>query len=130
MSNITQKSNNNVASVRHQINQKMKSKPFYGTITDSDSVITDMDHFPYTRFFRGVYHSPNPIVFEREAGWRPLRNSSYKAAACHVKPQPSGLCFENACSTVYPCYAKTLHSYSDRDSLNTQSNNNCITHFQ
>lgn len=31
---------------------------------------TDMDHHPYTRFFRGVYDNPRPVVHSRHAGVR------------------------------------------------------------
>ena len=47
----------NISSIRHQINMKNCSTPYFGTINDAESVITDMDHFPYTRFYRGVYNS-------------------------------------------------------------------------
>ena len=75
--------NTNIASVQNQILMKKGYSPYYGTINEASHVISDMDHFPYTRFFRGVYYSSNPTVFEREAGWRPVRNNCYKNQNCN-----------------------------------------------
>ena len=130
MSTLTKKINDkNVQSVRYQIHQKQQSQPFFGTINDAESIITDMDHFPYTRFYRGVYNSSDPLVFEREAGWRPLRDSCYKSS-CNTKTPYPNHCYEVACSTVYPCHPKILHRYSDRDALNVQTNNACIIQYR
>jgi hypothetical protein len=102
---LTRKINReNIGSVRHQISQKLKNKPYFATMEDARSVVTDMDHYPYTRFFRGVYNKSQPVVFEREAGWRPIRDYCY-AGACPVGTDtyPNN-CFEAACSTTLPCY--------------------------
>jgi hypothetical protein len=96
----------------------------------AESVITDMDHFPYTRFFRGVYNSTNPVVLEREAGWRPRRNACYSVNYCNDKGPYPNHCFETACSTVYPCHPETLQRYSDREALLVQLNKNCIVQYR
>lgn len=84
----------------------MSSTPFLATYQDAKSVIVDNDHFPYTRFYRGVYNDPEAIVFGREAGWRPQRNSCYKmCTATESLPEPQ-VCFQAACSTFYRCYNK------------------------
>ena len=122
--NLTKKINtDNIKSIRRQIHQKQGSNPFYGTVNDAESIVTDMDHFPYTRFFRGVYYSPDPVVFEREAGWRPTRDGCYKSS-CDVKNKYPNNCFAGSCTTVYPCKPKSLHKYSDR---NTQD---CIVLYR
>lgn len=38
------------------------------------SALTDMDHFPYRRFFRGVYNESEPVIFGRQAGYRSFIN--------------------------------------------------------
>jgi hypothetical protein len=38
------------------------------------TTLTDMDHFPYRRFFRGVYYESEPVIFGRDAGYRPYMN--------------------------------------------------------
>ncbi len=68
---------NNVNSVREQINRKKQSRPFLATINDAAQTITDYDTFPYPRWFRGVPESSQPIVAEREAGWRTRYDDCY-----------------------------------------------------
>lgn len=120
---------NNVLSVRKQISLKQGCDPFFATINDAESVITDMDHFPYTRFFRGVYYSSDPVVLEREAGWRPQNNQCYKYGCAGEGPYPNH-CFESACSVVYPCYPQYLRKYSDRQALDVQLNRACIVQYR
>lgn len=118
----------NVLEIRNQINMKKNLDiPHYGT---KDTVITDMDHFPYTRFYRGSYTSENPIIMEREAGWRPHEKSCYTTLECtKTLPNPSH-CFETACSTVFPCYSNTLPYYADKEALMVQINNHCINQYR
>jgi hypothetical protein len=119
----------NINSVREQIKLKKDDNPYFSTMNDAESVITDMDHFPYTRFFRGVYHSSDPVVFEREAGWRPPRDECYRGCY-YYNPEYPDHCFETACSTVFPCYPKYLTKYSDRDAMNVQLNRSCIVQYR
>jgi len=122
--------NINIASVRKQIYEKTGSIPYYGTINTAESVINDMDHFPYTRFFRGLYKSTDPVVFEREAGLRPINNTYYRVNNyINESPYPNH-CFETACSTVYPCYPSTLKESGNIDALNVQLNRKCITQYR
>jgi len=65
-------------------------------------LITDYDHFPYTRWFRGVAESDRPIVAERVAGWRPRNDKCYKPTTCPEVLKPR-LCFQVPCSTQMPC---------------------------
>lgn len=122
--------NANIQSVRNQILQKQGDTPFYGTSEDAKSTVTDVDHFPYTRFYRGVASSTDPIVFEREAGWRPTRDNCYSVNKCTEEPKYPNHCFEAPCSTVYPCYPEYLQKFTDRDALNVQLNNSCIVQFR
>lgn len=126
---LTKRMNNeNILSIRNQIQMKKEYHPYYSTMNNTKSVITDMDHFPYTRFYRGIYNSSDPIVFEREAGWRPTRNFCYKGAICTDKDPYPNHCFETACSTVFPCYPQYLTKYADKESLNVQLNNACVAY--
>lgn len=121
----------NVAEVRSQIFLKQGCQPYYGTMNGAESVITDMDHFPYTRFYRGVYNSSDPVTMEREAGWRPTRNPCYSGgASCDREGPYPNHCFETACSTVYPCYPRYMQKFSDRDALNVQLNRSCIVQYR
>jgi hypothetical protein len=40
----------------------------YRVFDPNDLPTTDMNIFPYNRFFRGKYYSEEPQVFNREAG--------------------------------------------------------------
>lgn len=50
------------------------------------NIQTDVDHFPYSRHFRGRYDDPNPKVWAREAGYRPIM--AYVDCVC-ATPMPS-----------------------------------------
>lgn len=91
----------NIENVRKNIKVKMAPAPFYGTM--NVTAITDMDSFPYMRFYRGVPGFSDPVVMEREAGWRPIRNNCYAYAPASAEPIKPKVCFETACSTLLPC---------------------------
>ena len=107
MSDLTAKLNQqSIESVRREIAKKITSRPYFANADTVDNVITDMDHQPYTRWFRGVYYYPDPIIMEREAGWRPIRNSCYGLVMPpQENPEPHH-CFEAPCTTTFPCYPK------------------------
>jgi hypothetical protein len=106
----------NINAVRGLIAKKQSDKPLF---VSSTSVITDMDHHPYTRWYRGVYYYPNPIVMEREAGWRTINNSCYEPhQPFQPEPEPNS-CFQSACTTVYPCFG-------EENKTNRRINEMCI----
>jgi hypothetical protein len=122
--------NNSINSVRKMINKKQRSDPFYATESNIANVITDMDHFPYTRFYRGRYDSTNPIVFEREAGWRPNNNTCYTPNyTIPEQPYPNH-CFSGSCSVVFPCYPEYQTKYADKESLDIQLNSACVVQYR
>jgi hypothetical protein len=94
---------NNEQIVRQQIQQKINyNRPYFGQTNVLQYVQTDMDHFPYRRYFRGKYNVQYPVIFDREAGYRELNNQCYKQYNVD-NVQRTELCFENACSMVKPC---------------------------
>ena len=52
--------------IKHHIEMKNKPEPY--KVDPKLLTVTDMNVFPYNRFFRGKYYSDKPIVFNREAG--------------------------------------------------------------
>lgn len=96
----------NVSTVQHEIAKKLNYNiPYYATHSSIQGVMTDMDNFPYKRFFRGVYYNDRPVVLERETGWRPLNNPCYRDQVVNdVKEQT--YCWQSACNTVQPCNKK------------------------
>ena len=122
----------NVESVRNMIDQKKNyCRPYYANSKTVTNVITDQDHFPYTRYFRGVSYYPEPVVFEREAGWREVKNPCYKTVGCESLPSPyPNHCFEQSCSGTYPCFPSYQKRYSDKAALDVQLNNACIVEYR
>lgn len=119
----------NISSIRNQIELKTGCNPQFGTLNKAEKTITDFDHFPYTRFYRGIYNSSDPIVIEREAGWRPRREECYTPNNCGKVQYPNH-CFETSCSTTFPCYPAYVNKISDRDFLNLQINRACIVQYR
>ena len=64
--------------------------------------MTDIDTFPYPRFYRGVYQLSEPVVMEREAGWRQRHDMCYEPTRVYEVEQPK-YCWQVPCSTVFPC---------------------------
>jgi hypothetical protein len=121
---------NNVTNVREMIAIKQSCMPYYATSRSASNALTDMDHFPYSRFYRGVPGFEQPVVIEREAGWRPTHDACYQInQPPEMEPYPNH-CFETACSTVYPCYPQYFQKFSDRNALNVQLNRACIVQYR
>ena len=93
----------NISNIRSQITSKQSNNPHFGSFNEIQKTITDFDHFPYNRFYRGIYYSKNPIIIEREAGWRPQRNECYTPTSCMDPPEYPNHCFEGSCSLIAPC---------------------------
>lgn len=94
---------NNRDLIRFAIQQKQfGTRPFYATQELAQSVLTDMDEFPYFRFFRGEYNKPYPVVFEREAGFRPINEGCRPLLPPPAKCEPA-YCWQSPCSTTFPC---------------------------
>jgi len=108
---------NSMDFIQSQIAAKNSSVPYYANTSIVQRSITDMDVFPYTRFFRGKPDDPNPNVFEREAGFRNHYQASYTPDV-KLPPAPApNICFQPACSTIFPCLAT-----SDRNVAREQRN--------
>lgn len=97
----------NNTQVQKEIQTGPRITPYTELLTLKD---TDMDHFPYYRFFRGDRFSKDPIVFDREAGYhsRGLSNNGgfEPNKEVHVyTPDASKLyCFQPPCGTIFPCF--------------------------
>lgn len=68
--------------IREQIEKVQDfSKPMLATAGMVATSITDQDHWPYTRRFRGITTSCYPNVYDRSAGFRPMQDACYASAA-------------------------------------------------
>ena len=74
-------------------------------------VQTDMDVFPYDRFFRGMVGCDRPRVFDREAGHRRLNPAAYAYQYSPEVTTPRRFegCFQIPCSTILPCVPDTAY---------------------
>lgn len=95
------------AHISQMIKAKNSTVPFWGTV--GDLALTDMDHFPYTRFYRGEINSSEPVVIDREAGWHPRRNcyanpKGYSTVPCDRTGHRKNICFQGGCTATLPCY--------------------------
>lgn len=97
------------------IQLKQQSLPFQST--GSTLQMTDTDCFPYTRFFRGEYNNANPVIFDREVGWRPRCQNNYTPKQDHVDIVYPNHCFQGPVTTVYPCMAEYERKYSDKKAM-------------
>lgn len=83
---------------------KNQSIPYNLLNPATNIAIAGIDTFPYNKFFRGVYNSSIPIIFDRQAGYYPIT----KTSKCQPTKQPTPpVCFQYACSTITPCYDTT-----------------------
>jgi hypothetical protein len=114
--------NYNINNVREMINKKNGFDPYFTTHDSVTKVITDYNHFPYTRYNRGSI-SEFPIVAEREAGFRERYSNKKREIPRQDYPNH---CFQTACSTVYPCYPEYLEKISDKELMDVELNKSCI----
>lgn len=102
MSSNSQEADYNI----HLIHQGIRRKLHQAGPTPWDAIVpitTDMDHFPYNRYFRGMSSCDKPRVFDREAGRRPWNTKAYTDLIPEVKPVKYEGCFQVPCSTILPC---------------------------
>lgn len=117
----------NINSIQEQIRRKQSDKPHHATIGDVAGFTTDVDHFPYTRHFRGVYNGDTPIIYSRDAGWRPRRDSCYTQEQQQYPKLKPNHCFSGACNSVKPCRPEELNPISDKEAVDlTLQNRNII----
>jgi hypothetical protein len=124
---------NNVENIRAQISQKTQPSPFFATAKDAIQTITDYDTFPYPRYYRGVIGAHQPVVAEREAGWRKRQDACYdvrEPKKSHIPPVYPNNCFQTACSTVYPCYPEYMTKYSDKEAMDLILNKTCVAQYR
>lgn len=127
MSQLTAEMNeNSIETIRNQIMKKTSDRPYFSNGKIVTNVVTDMDHQPYSRWFRGVYYYPDPVIMEREAGFRQIEDQCYSVMVPPHAPDEDRLCFEPACSTVFPCNPK---KYSKNDE-NERFSKLCIVQYR
>lgn len=123
--NLTARLNEtSIESLRGAISRKISPMPYLANNNSARRIVTDMDHQPYGRFFRGVYYYPEPIIFEREAGYRPINDICYRSVSHPEKDEEPEHCFELPCSTILPCRPNS------KEKIDTILNNECIVQYR
>ena len=116
----------NVDNVRKQISSMQKSTPFIATVQNAKSVVTDYDSFPYRRWYRGVATSTNPVIAEREAGFRTRHDQCYQPDIPVINTPNPGICFQVGCNTIFPCYQSTSKLHQDMENTCQHINDICM----
>lgn len=107
--------------IARQIQQKNQPYPYSPNPLDIFEIRTDVNEFPYRRFFRGKRFSDKPHLWEREAGFSPLLSTP---VSNHSDPYPSLLLapratpFQVPCSTQFPSTPTNLTSASQFGCIN------------
>jgi hypothetical protein len=67
---------------------------------------TDVNQWPYPRYFRGRPDSNHPFFWGREAGYQKIepKRDIPVFEPLSEEPDTRGGCFQSACNVVYPCY--------------------------
>lgn len=121
----------NVNAVRQGIAQKINYNcPYYPTIDDATSVVTDFDTFPYPRYYRGEYNVADPIVFEREAGFRTRNDNCYRMTCMSLPKRRPQYCWQNSCSVVLPCRPDEQIKYADKQEYDLMMQKGCIVNYR
>jgi hypothetical protein len=102
MSYLENREKKNIERIRKEIFLKNSNNPYYVNQTIY-SIRNEYDQFPYPKWYKGVAESDKPIIADREAGWIPKR---HKEIVKKEKDIPVEMCFQSACSTIYPCYSQ------------------------
>lgn len=105
-----------------------KQHPWTQHIPESNYILnnphTDMDHFPYRRFYRGKHNCTEPHVHPRTAGWRTRQDNLYIRPPAELNPsmysrlEHSGnqpfieTKFQSGCNHIYPSF----HPYYNTNS--------------
>lgn len=91
--------------IKKQIEESVNaSSGYFPQPEDIYKVQTDIDNWPYNRFFRGSPSSDEPIIWEREAGFQEIKpQKPIQSIFSFQKEQISSPCFQIPCSTTLPC---------------------------
>lgn len=91
--------------IQKQIEESIESDGAY--FPDPEEIYkvqTDINVFPYNRFFRGRPDSSEPIIWEREAGFQEILPQNFENSKLFFEPEPEkDTCFQIPCSTILPC---------------------------
>lgn len=103
------------------LRQKQQFEPMRVYPNDVKEVPTEVNHFPYMKFYRGQYLETVPHIFNRDAGYaKPTQLQYFIPPAVGI--QEREVAFQIPCSTILPNYApRAYNAYkSDLTSLSSR----------
>ena len=104
--------------VQKQIENSLRSeKPYFPPSEEIFKVQTDINIWPYNRYFRGSPSSDTPIVWEREAGFQEILPRIPVPSISSTQTEPNiSTCFQLPCSTTLPCKSNPSNFQESRKS--------------
>jgi hypothetical protein len=92
--------------IESEIQRKISPNPYFPNPNLIYKIKTDMDTFPYQRFFRGKRTDYYPNIWDREAGYSPINTTITTANPVNESLiLAKDACFQMPCSTILPCKA-------------------------
>ena len=105
--------------IQKYIQEKINLNPQGPTLASQiNPITTDMNIFPYNRFYRGINDCNTPRVFDREAGhrrWQPQLYAPTNQNPCPPYEPYKGKCFQIPCSTILPCIPEFSYKKPQED---------------
>jgi hypothetical protein len=93
----------NSSLIQMEIEKKNQTSPYFTPPNWVMNLKTDMNVFPYTRYFRGKQNSYTPFIFDREAGYSPICYQIKNKTTSNQNLITANVCFQMPCSTILPC---------------------------
>jgi len=91
--------------IQKEIKKKNSFTPYFPDPNLLFNIKTDINQFPYPRFFRGKINSSIPHFWDREAGYSPIiNNNSTPLYSSSLLIAPKDANFQPPCSTILPSF--------------------------
>jgi hypothetical protein len=93
--------------LKHEIEKKNNFIPYHLQNNFVKNIKTDMNIFPYNRYFRGKQNSDSPHFFDRQAGYSKICNQTSQSKLSNQNLILADCCFQMPCTTILPCSKNT-----------------------
>jgi hypothetical protein len=94
-------SSDNEKFIKQQIEKvKNYNTPYYSSTDNIKGVVTEIEGFPYKQHYRGEYNNTDPVIFEREAGFRERFDEKYSYSPRIIVKSKPNYEWQQACSSV------------------------------
>lgn len=97
--------------IQIEIEKKKMSKPYFPDPDLIYQIKTDVNEWPYRRYFRGKKDSYTPHIWEREAGYSTVLTTINTNNKVNETLVGATCCFQLPCSTILPCKNNSQNQY-------------------